>query len=330
VKHRKKQLGILILLVIASLAILAYMKFFNGSLVYFTTGLDDNTIFKVADKTATKVETEVLISDAKNQYEDFFGKDVWSQNIDNISFEDYAKDQIKSKLIRIKCMNVLAKERGVVLDRTEEANVETATKEYMAALTSDEISSLGVTESNVAHMFTEFAIAQRLFNDMTSQVAIEVSADQARVITIQYICADSSANIDAAKARIAGGDSFFYVARETNSDGQYEYELKRGEMDIAFEDAAFNLKTGETSNIIQCGEKYYIIKCISDNNKTKTESNKNSIISDKKLKAFNDIFENYEASLYVEFNHNLWAKCKMPEATKASANFENIFDSYFK
>lgn len=40
-------------------------------------------------------------------------------------------------------------------------------------------------------MFTEFAIAKRLFNDMTSQVKTEVSADQARVITIQYIAAGS-------------------------------------------------------------------------------------------------------------------------------------------
>ena len=329
-KHRKIQLVIFVLLLLSSLAVLAYMKFFNGDFLYFTAGLDNNTIFKVADKTATNVETEVLISDAKNQYEDFFGEDVWNQNIDGISFEDYAKNQIKSKLIRIKCMNVLADERGVVLDRTEVANVDKATKEYMAALTDDEISSLGVNESNISHMFTEFAIAQRLFNDMTSEVAVEVSADQARVITIQYICADSSTNIENAKARIAAGDSFFYVARETNSDGQYEYELKRGEMDTAFEDAAFNLKTGETSNVIQCGEKFYLIKCISDNNKTKTESNKNSIISDKKLNAFNNIFESYEASLYVEFNDNIWSKYKLSESMKSSANFESVFDSYFK
>lgn len=48
----------------------------------------------------------------------------------------------KSKLIRIKCMNVLADKRGVVLDRTETDNVEKAAKDYMAGLTSEQISSL--------------------------------------------------------------------------------------------------------------------------------------------------------------------------------------------
>lgn len=57
------------------------------------------------------------------------------------------------------------------------------------------------------------------------------------------------------------------MAREINGDGEYEYELKRGEMEASFEETAFNLKTGETSGIVHSGEKYYIIKCISDNEK---------------------------------------------------------------
>lgn len=329
-KHRKIQLTVFISLVVIMLAIFAYMKFFNGNFIYFTMGLDDNTVFKVTDKTATKVETEVLFSDAKTQYEDFFGEDVWNQDIDGVSFQDYAKNQIKAKLIRIKCMNILADKRGVVLDRTETDNVEKAAKEYMAGLTNEQVSSLGVTENDMTQMFTEFAKAQRLYNDMTGQVAVEISADQARVITIQYICANSSDDINNAKARLDKGENFLSIARETNSEGQYEYELKRGEMETVFEDTAFNLKTGETSNIIQSGEKYYIIKCISDNEKTKTEANKNTIISNQKLDSFNKTFESYEASLYVEFNDKLWEKCKVSEATTPSVNFENIFNSYFK
>lgn len=329
-KHRKIQLTVLLSLIIVVFAILAYMKFFNGNLIYFTTGLGDKTVFKVKEKTATKVETEVLFSDAKNQYENFFGEDVWNQSIDGISFQDYAKNQIKSKLIRIKCMNELADERGVVLDRTETANVEKAAKEYMAGLTSEQISSTGVTENDMIQMYTEFARAQRLYNDMTSQVTEEISADQARVITIQYITANSMDDINNAKARLDKGDNFISVAREMNGEGQYEYELKRGEMDTTFENAAYNLKTGETSSIIQCGDKYYIIKCMSDNEKIKTEANKNTILSNQKLNAFNKTFESYEASLYVDFNNNLWKKCKVSDAVKPSVNFENIFNSYFK
>lgn len=329
-KHRKRQLKIMLAVVAFAIAIVVYMKFFNGNLIYLTTGTNSSTLFKIEDKTATKTEAEVLFSDAKKQYEEFLGTDVWSQNIDGISFEEYAKNQIKSKLIRIKCMNILAKERGVVLDRTETADVEKAAKEYMAGLTSEQISSMGVTENEMVTMYTEFAIAKRLFADMTSQVATEVSSDKARVITVQYICAGSDTDINAAKAKLDAGNSFFGVAHEYNAEGEYEYELKRGEMDTTFEDAAFNLKAGETSQILHCNEKYYIIKCISDNEKTKTEANKNDIIEKQKLSEFNKVFESYEASRYVDFNQSLWEKCKLSSANKTSVNFEDIFNNYFK
>lgn len=329
VKRRKIQFRIILIVAAVVLAIIGYMKYFNGNVFYFTTGFGENTILKVKDITATKAEAEVLFSDSKKQYESFFGKEVWDQTIDGITFEDYAKNQIRSKLIRIKCMNILADERGVVLDRTETANVEKAVKEYMSGISDEQKNKLGVTQDGMTKMFTEFAIAKRLFNDMTSQVKTEVSADQARVITIQYISASSEADINAAKARLDKGESFFYVAREVNGNGEYEYELKRGEMEAVFEETAFDLKTGETSGILHSGEKYYIIKCISDNEKTKTEANKNTIVDNMKLNSFNNTFESYEASLYVNFNEKLWNECKISEAVDASVTFEDIFNSYF-
>ena len=47
-------------------------------------------------------------------------------------------------------------------------------------------------------MFTEFAIAQKLYDDLTSSMDIEVSADEARVIDIQYIVSDSEEDINKA------------------------------------------------------------------------------------------------------------------------------------
>lgn len=44
-------------------------------------------------------------------------------------------------------------------------------------------------------MFTSFAIADTLYNDLTDNLDIEVSYDEARVITVQYICADTLEDI---------------------------------------------------------------------------------------------------------------------------------------
>ena len=100
-------------------------------------------------------------------------------------------------------------------------------------------------------------------------------------------------------------------------------------MDEAFEKAAFDLKSGEVSKIVSADEKYYIIKCVSDNEKAKTEANKASIADEKKLTYFNEAFKDFETSIYVEFNNKVWKNKSMSGAAVLDVNFSNIFESYF-
>lgn len=74
------------------------------------------------------------------------------------------------------------------------------------------------------------------------------------------------------KERLDNGESFYSVAKDFGGEEESETECKRGEMEQAFETAAFNLKTGETSSIVEAGGKYYIIRCTSDNEKSKNGS----------------------------------------------------------
>ena len=330
VKHRRRNMMIVTAIVAVIALVLVYMKFFNGSFLYLSTGLGSQTVLKVSGQKATKTEMEVLFADARNQYEDLFGEDVWSQTVDGVSFEDYAKNQIKSKLTRVACMNAMADKRGIVLGREDKANATKAAKEYYDGLTQEQISKMGVTVDSLEQRFLSFAVAQEVYDDVTSQSTTEISADQARVISIQYICADTQEAIDQARERLDAGEQFFNVAREYNGDDGYEAECKRGEMEASFEEAAFNLKSAEVSKTISSNGKFYIIKCISDNDKTKTEANKASIQETQKLSAFNEIFEPYEAGLYVEFNNGLWKKHHVSGATQTSVNFEDIFNSYFQ
>ena len=101
-------------------------------------------------------------------------------------------------------------------------------------------------------------------------------------------------------------------------------------MDKAFETAAFDLKSGEVSKVVAADGRYYIIKCISDNEKSKTEANKTSIVDEKKLEHFNDKFEDFETSVYVEFNNKIWKQKKMASAQILDVDFESIFEKYFE
>ena len=98
-------------------------------------------------------------------------------------------------------------------------------------------------------------------------------------------------------------------------------------MDSKFEEAAYALSTGEMSSIVEAEGKYYIIRCTSDNDKAKTEVNKSAILADKKLAAFNEKFEKYEAGKYVEWNDSEWEKLSVSSAVIYNVKFEDIFNT---
>ena len=292
-KRNKKRLITALIIIVAVAAVLVFMKFFNGNLLYISTGMGKSVVMKVDGQKTYTFEAEVLMSDAKKQYEDMFGSSIWTEDIAGQPFEEYIKEQIRVKLIRVRCMNSMAKERGVVLGREEKNETAKAAEQYFDGLTEEQKSQYDITEDKVNQMFTEFAIASKLYNDVTSLMDIEVSSDDARVINIQYIVTDSKEEIDKAYAELNEGNSFFAIAKKYNADGEYEYELRRGEMAKAFEDTAYSLSTGQTSGIVEADGRFYIIRCTSDNDKAKTEVNKSSILEKKKLEAFNDKFEQY-------------------------------------
>ena len=323
-KRRKKPFIILAVILIVVLLVAGYIKFFNGSLIYFTTGMKSGELIKTAgQKTTYTCEADILMSDVKKEYEEMFGSNIWKEKIGDADFESYIKDQIKSKLMRVKAMNVKAKERGVVLGREEKDSVSKAVDAFYNELTESQISRTGITKDKLNTMFTEFAVAQKLYDDITSSMDIEVSADEARVIDIQYIVSDSEEEINKAYNLVNSGSSFFAVAKEYNSDGEY------GEMDEAFEKAAFNLSTGEMSSIVEAAGRFYIIRCTSDNDKAKTEVNKSAILEKRKLEQFNADFEKYEAGIYMEFNNSEWKKLSIQDAYTLGSSFEDTFNAYF-
>lgn len=134
--------------------------------------------------------------------------------MEGVNMDDYVKEQVRSKLIRVKCMNLSAKEKGVVLSRTQKDAVSSAADTFFNALTQEQVSALNVTKDQIEKMFTEFAIADTLYDDVTSQINTEVSSDDARVITIQYICAGAKSDISSAKERLDNGESFYSVAKD--------------------------------------------------------------------------------------------------------------------
>ena len=81
-KRRKKPFIILAVILVVVLLVAGYIKFFNGRLIYFTTGMKNGELIKTAgQKTTYTCEADILMSDVKKEYEEMFGSNIWKEKI---------------------------------------------------------------------------------------------------------------------------------------------------------------------------------------------------------------------------------------------------------
>ena len=151
-KRTKKRIVTFLIIAIAIAAVFVFIKFFNGNGIYISTGMGKDVLAKVDGQKTYTMDAAVLMSDARSQYEEMFTSSIWSQQIDGKTFEEYVKDQIRVKLIRVRCMNAMAKEKGIVLGREEKDGVKKAAEKYYAALTEEQRSRYNITEDKLVSL----------------------------------------------------------------------------------------------------------------------------------------------------------------------------------
>ena len=83
-----------------------------------------------------------------------------------------------------------------------------------------------------------------------------MSVDEARVIRIQYIYSDKSRDasskvekLEKALEEFQAGEDFTALVSKYSDIPDYTAQIGRGELEKSFEDAAFNLDTGQISDI---------------------------------------------------------------------------------
>lgn len=318
------------ILVVALLGVIIFLKTAVGNKsIYISTGFEKNIMIKVDQTSTSRLEVMAHLTDMIDEYEELFGEDIWNETMDGKPFEEYLIEQVKSKLTRIKCMNQVALSRGIVLSNQEEQNIGKAAAEYFAGIDKSSVKKYSITEEDIKEMYRSMLLADKLFDDLTYEVDTEISEDEARVMKIQYIKVATLEEATSIKTRLEAGESFSALVKENNAY-EYEYELRRGEMEEVFEEVAFNLVTGEISDVVKTESGFYIIMCVNEYDKVKTAANKEKMISENKLAKFNEIFEPYEAKLYAEYNEELWSVLSVDEKINTTVGFQDSYDKYFK
>lgn len=317
--------------------------------IVLTSDFTENEVFRIEGYPCYVNEIMVYLANGVNQYSKVYGTQIWNAGIGDTTLSNRYKDTVLARIAQIKVMNILAKDYDVSLNTDEKNKVSKAAQEYYESLTTEEISSLNCNLELIEKLYTEFAVADRLYEKITESVNPEISDDEARTISVQTILlktyevddagntvqydaekkADAYQRILTLKSRIDQGESFEVLAADYNEDEKSEYSFGRGIMPKNFEDAAFALGSGEVSGVIETEYGYHLIRCLSTFDPEQTEENKKVIVEKRRQEAFDRVYEAYLPTLTTNLNQDLWDSVEYdPNTGVSTTSFFDIYNKY--
>ena len=159
----------------------------NGTKVVLTTGFKKDEVFRIETSSCMLPEIMVYLTNTQNQYESVYGKEIWDTQLEGGTLEDNVKDTVLARIAQVKSMTLLANNRGIALSIDEQEQALKAAKKYYESLGEKEIELLGVTQELLQSMYEEYALAQKVYQQIIHDINPEISDDEARTIVVQHI-----------------------------------------------------------------------------------------------------------------------------------------------
>ncbi len=320
--------------------------------IVFTTGFSNQEVFRIEDSVCSLTEIMVYLVNTKDGYEASFGSEIWSAKTDSGTVEERLKESVLAKVAQIKVMNLLAAENEIVLDEEENEIISAAATEYYDGLTDAEKAAMNnVTYEDIVQIYTEQAIANKFYDYLIKDINPEISDDEARTITVEQILiktytldaggnrtsfSDEKKRVALSTARevmirLGEGRSFDELMAEYNEADEDIISFGKGEMEDAYEEAAFNLGNDEVSGIVETSDGYVILKCVSTFDREQTEANKLRIVAQRKREVFGAQYDAFVSTLTKDLNEKLWEKISLVnDENVRTSDLMEVYDRYFE
>ncbi|HYE10732.1 MAG TPA: peptidylprolyl isomerase [Patescibacteria group bacterium] len=315
-------------LLLVTLTFVVLAAFLAGcGMVRVNPEVDNNTIVaKVSGEEVKKEEFNKMFGIFKAQYEQQFGTEVWEQEVDGRKFGDVAREKLLDMLIDEKLQLKKAAELGItVTDDELNSEVEKAKKyfdseekfnEFLKGQSMDlEYFRQSVKKELTISKLTDKLTGNLAVTDEELKAYYDTHQNEFLSVKASHILLDTKEEAEKMLVRVKAGENFGELAKQNSKDpsakensGDLDY-FRHGDMVEPFEKAAFALKPGEISEIVQTDFGFHIIK-VEDSKFDKyedvKEQLKGSMINDKKSGEYEKLLEEMRKNAKIEkFEKNL-------------------------
>lgn len=298
--------------------------------IVLTTGLASDELFRIGNVSCDLSEALVYLTNEKNQYENIYGIEMWEHDFGEMTMEDYLKNQVVSQLAQIKSMILLAGEKEITLTDEEKDLAGQAAAEYCGSLSEEEKKLLKADQEKIQKMYEDYCLSEKAFQQITEDVSVEISDDEARIIKLQQIYVPEKNLADELRNKLEKGEDFESLASNYSKASQTTVSVARGDKSEEYEAVAFNLNNDQISDVFEADGGYYILKCLNTYMKEESEANKIRVAQQQKTERFQSIYADLMKDTLSEFQQKLWDQVHFSdyEDVKTSSFFE-VYQGYF-
>lgn len=307
------------LIVIGLVAVMTLLSFAgcnlnsDNNIIDKLVGLKNDEMFKVNELICTTPEYMLALMNTENRYKEDLGGTVdWNTKVDSsTTLREFVLEKVKEEISLKYALAAMAADNNVTLTSDESIKITEAASQYYKTLTNEEKEYTGAGQADVEKFYTNYYLADKLYSELTKDIATKISDEEARVIRIQYIRMNTSktkeekirTSLETVIDLVNGGyQEFSHEARQYSEDESNEKVIKKNEAVKKYETEAFNLGDNELSSIIQDGNDFYLVCCKESYMKEETESNKQNIITQTKKDYFDEQYKKFLDDAETDFN----------------------------
>lgn len=280
----------------------------------------------------TKAQIMIIATTERNRYEQVYTDRIWDAVMENgETFEEYLLDEIRVFMENLKTMTLLAQDRGITLSSGEQDKVRRLARNYYSGLSRAEIEYMGITEEDVAIVYQDYYTANKVVEELTAGIDLEVSDSEAKVISIRRVCLPDRETAEALRGRLLEeGSDFGAEARSVTGSTPPEEKIWRGEEPALLEEAAFSLASGEISQVIQLEDGFYLVQCVSDYEMDATRERKTQIYKERKNWAFQQIYGQFQTEHKVSIPDEVWSEISFEGGEESvTSDFFSLYQEEF-
>lgn len=298
---------------------------------------EQDIIIQVGEKTVGLDEIMFYVLCLRQQYEGYFGEEIWSVDMGGRTFEDMCKEDILNEIVQLKVITTMAESQGVVVTEDEMAEIRDTVAEQMEEIDPLDAILYHIDQELLESIYRDNYLSSKMFEVVTSDVDTVVSdeeAHHAQFMVLTLLTKGEDKNYNQVSLSAEEKEEVLTRAQELRDqlvevmeDGTAEevaaefeslavmysdlseinYTLARGDMgDAAFDRAAFALRTGGISRVIEGEQGIYLIYCVNEWDEDATAEAKEEIILARQDAAFRGIYDEWMRGVTVHVEEEKW------------------------